>query len=65
MAMTTTGMVTTAIGPAVATMGKVKSAPGAVWTGMIAAGMEADVVPIKESRYIAATYNHLQNAAEA
>ena len=65
MAMAATGMVTAVIGPAVAAMGKAKAAPGAVLTGTIAAGMAADLVPIKGTRDMAATYNYFQNAAEA
>ena len=65
MAMAATGMVTAAIGPAVAAMGKAKTAPVVVPTGTIATGMAADLVPIKGRRCIAVTYNHLQNAAEA
>ena len=65
MAMAATGMVTAAIGSAVVAMGKAKAATGAVPTGTIATGMAADLVPIKGSRDMAATYNHLQNAAEA
>ena len=65
MAMAPTGMVTAAIGSAVATIGKAKAATGAVPTGTIATGMVADLVPIKGSRNMAATYNHLKNATEA
>ena len=63
MAMAATGMVTAAIWSAAAAMGKAKAATGAVPTGTIATGMAADLVPIKGSRDMAATCNHLQNAA--
>ena len=63
--MAATGMVMLGIGSAVATMRKAKAAQGAVPTGTITTGMEANLVFIKGSRYIAATYNQVQNATEA
>ena len=65
MAMASTGMVTAAIWSAAAAMGKAKAATGAVPAETIATGTAADLGPIKGSQCIAATYNHLQNAAEA
>ena len=65
MAMAATGMVMAAIGSAVATMGKAKAALGAVPRLAIATGMAADLVPIKGSWDMAATYKQLQNATEA
>ena len=65
MAMASTGMVTAAIWSAAAAMGKAKAATGAVLTGTIATGMTADLVPIKGSWDMAATYKQLQNATEA
>ena len=65
MAMAATGMVTAAIGSAVAAMGKAKTVAGVVPTKTIATGMAADLLPIKGSRDMTATYNHLQSAVEA
>ena len=58
-------MIMTAIRSLIATMEKAKAVPRAVWTGKIVTGMATDLVLINESRYIAATYNDLQNAVEA
>ena len=56
MAMAATGIATAAIGSARAVMGKAKAATGVVPTGSIATGIAANLVPMKGSRDMAATY---------